>query len=486
MSASHWSRLLPLALLLIAELATAQFATDKHGNTLFDHRGEPIPAYDEEAVKARLQNLECLYHPKYMSAVKGYIKGYTIRNREKAEHIIGRAAMYFPLFEEYLAKHNLPDELKYLSVVESALVPIAVSRSGAGGLWQFMPETGRHFGLQIDDYTDQRSDPHRSTEAALTYLRQLHDRFGSWELALAAYNGGPGRVRRAMRRSGSKDFWRLRRYLPRETRNYVPAFIAATYILKNYKAHGLQPHRIPLDYQLTESVKVYTGTSLAHVAEVCDLPLTLLENLNPGYLMGFIPGVASGNHLILPKRAVPAFLDYEKRRRDRDPSVQHVVYRSRPLDPTANEKYYQPVQFFVGAGETLQSIARDFSCPVRCLMDWNDLELPYVRPGQELTIYRVRRPEELVPPRPKTKPLPTLGAVALAEVQSVVPPPIRVVGRAQPAPEVSRVPKKVRLQPGETIPEIARRYAISVDRLMRLNGLTPTRLPETGDVVRLR
>ena len=486
MTSSRWERLLLFSLLLFAELSFAQFATNKNGETLFDHRGEPIPEYNEEMVKDRLRDMECLFHPKYMSTVKGYVKGYTIRSREKAEHIIGRAAMYFPLFEEYLAKHDMPDELKYLSVVESALVPIALSRSGAGGLWQFMPETGRHFGLQIDDYADQRSDPHRATEAALTYLRQLHDRFGSWELALAAYNGGPGRVNRAIRRSGSKDFWRLRRYLPRETRNYVPAFIAATYLMKNYKAHNLQPYRIPLDYQLTTSVKVYAGTSLAQVAEVCDLPLTLVENLNPSYLMGFIPGTASGNHLILPKRVLPAFLDFEKRRRDRDPSVMQVAYRSRPMDPEADRKYYQPMSFFVGEGETIQSIARDFSCPVRCLMDWNDLEQPYVRPGQELTIYRARRPEELLPPRPKFQDISVLTAPELAQVRSVVPVSLRVVGRSQPAPEVSRVPKKVRLQPGETIPEIARRYAISVDRLMRLNGLTPTRLPKAGDSVRLR
>ena len=196
------------------------------------------PVYDEAAVIERLKSIENpLVENRYNSIVRGYIKGYLFWNRDKTERILGRTVLYFPLMEEYLSKRNMPDKLKYLSVVESALYPHGVSRVGAVGLWQFMPETGKEYGLEINEFVDERKDPNKSTQAALDYLSRQYMKYGDWALALAAYKSGSGRVSRAIKRGRSKNFWRIRRYLPRETRNYVPAYIAATYMMEYYKEH---------------------------------------------------------------------------------------------------------------------------------------------------------------------------------------------------------------------------------------------------------
>ena len=175
----------------------------------------------------------------------------------------------------------MPLDLKFLSVVESALNPMAVSRSGAVGLWQFMPATGREYGLKISRYVDERKDPVKSTLAAIKYLKKQYNRYGNWELALAAYNGGPGRVNRAIKRGRSKNFWRIRKYLPRETRNYVPAYIAATYIANFYHMHDLVPIYPDLELQLTESVKVYETLNFSEIEAITGTPEYIIEILNP-------------------------------------------------------------------------------------------------------------------------------------------------------------------------------------------------------------
>jgi membrane-bound lytic murein transglycosylase D len=234
---------------------------------------DPEPEYDEPAIIERINKMENeVVPPRYDDIVKSYLTTYTIKKREKAENILGQQVVYFPLFEKKLEEANLPTDLKYLSVVESALNPKAVSRVGATGLWQFMPATGEYYGLEINSVVDERSDPHRSTEAAIEYLSRLYDRFGNWELAIAAYNSGGGRVSRAIKRSRSKNFWKVRRYLPRETRNYVPAFIAANYLIKHYQEHELTPRYPELDQQITESIMVYDHTSFYEVAQVTELP----------------------------------------------------------------------------------------------------------------------------------------------------------------------------------------------------------------------
>ena len=208
---------------------------------------EYIPAEETpELVADRLACLQQTIPLNYTSNIQGFINFFTIRNREYTRLMLRRKDIYFPLFEEQLAKYNLPEELKYLSIIESGLNPRAVSRASAVGLWQFMSYTGRYFNLQHDWYFDDRMDPEKSTQAACRYLSQLYSMFHNWELALAAYNSGPGTVKRAIRRSGYKrTFWEIYNYLPRETRSYVPQFVAIIYAMNYANSSRICPARAP-------------------------------------------------------------------------------------------------------------------------------------------------------------------------------------------------------------------------------------------------
>jgi len=217
-----------------------------------------IPTFTDSEIRDRLSRItSSVAPPRFTSVVKSYINTYTVKKRQHTEAMLGRISIYFPMFEKYLSENNLPVDLKYLSIVESALNPKAVSRSGAVGLWQFMPPTGKENGLKINSTVDERRDPHKSTLAAAKYLKKQYKRYNNWELALAAYNGGPGRVNRAIKRGRSKNFWRIKRYLPKETQNYVPAFIAATYVVNYYPEHNLVPVYPEIDLQMTELIKIY-------------------------------------------------------------------------------------------------------------------------------------------------------------------------------------------------------------------------------------
>jgi membrane-bound lytic murein transglycosylase D len=359
---------------------------------------DPEPEYDEPAIIERINKMENeVVPPRYDNIVKSYLTTYTIKKREKAENILGQQVVYFPLFEKKLEEANLPTDLKYLSVVESALNPKAVSRVGATGLWQFMPATGEYYGLEINSVVDERSDPHRSTEAAIEYLSRLYDRFGNWELAIAAYNSGGGRVSRAIKRSRSKNFWKVRSYLPRETRNYVPAFIAANYLIKHYQEHELTPRYPELDQQITESIMVYDHTSFYEVAQATELPLDMIEALNPAYLQGFIPARQKGYYLTLPKRVMPAFKDYiDQKRPDFEARLRvqsTPVYISKP--EAEDHKLYEKSFYTVLEGESLESIAEKIGCTVHQLKAWNHLYTSEIKPGLQLSLYSPKKIKRL-------------------------------------------------------------------------------------------
>ena len=241
---------------------------------------ETFPPYTDEDLRERLGSIvNEVVTPRLDAIVKSYVNTYTALKRDKTEAMLGRMAMYFPLFERLLTEQNMPTDLKYLSITESALNPKARSRSGAVGLWQFMPTTGREYGLTQNRYVDLRKDPEKSTLAAIKFLKRLYQKYGNWELALAGYNGGPGRVNRAIKRGRSKNYWKIRRYLPRETRNYVSAYISATYIANFYEKHDLVPLYPDIELQLTEITVVYEGITFHEIAEITDVPLYIIEIL---------------------------------------------------------------------------------------------------------------------------------------------------------------------------------------------------------------
>ena len=364
--------------------------------------GGDYPEYDEALVIERLKSIEQpLVDYRFNSVVKGYIKGYLYWNRRKAELVTGRTVLYYPMIEQYLKEYGLPDKLKYLPVVESALNPHAVSPVGAVGLWQFMPGTATDHGLRIDKFVDERKDPHKATQAALAYLAREYEKYGDWALALAAYNGGSGRVSRAIKRGRSKNFWKLRRYMPRETRNYVPAYIAATYLMEYYKEHEITPDYPGLELQLTESVQVYQAISFHRIAQVTGLSLELIELLNPAYLKGIIPENQNGNYVILPSRVMQAFRDYlEAQRPDQ---LDEKYFDDTPVvvkDESKGKAKYQKALYIVGDGESLEDVSRRLSCSVHQLIAWNALKTDSISVSQELIYYRAKELVRFNPLKP--------------------------------------------------------------------------------------
>lgn len=373
---------------------------------------------DDATINARFGEMNCLVKPKLTPAVRSYMKTYLQLRRAHSEVILGKTVMYFPMFEKKFREHDMPEDLKYLSIVESALRPKATSRVGAGGLWQFMPETGYSYGLEINEYRDDRSDPEMSTEAAIAYLKNAHNRFGNWELALAAYNSGAGRVNRAVRRARSKNFWKIQRYLPRETRAYVPAFIAATYLCKYYADHGLTPQYPSLDMQMTQTVKIYDHISFYKIGQLTGLSQYVIEDLNPAYNMGFVPANGKGYTLTLPKRVMQTVLDYlshikrpDGNQRDLSLAVTSVTIKSRPIKTDTRDEYFESM-YTVQEGETMERIAEMYGITKNNIMAWNNLTSPYAYVGQELKIFHPHKIERWSP-RTETEEAPPIESLAL-------------------------------------------------------------------------
>jgi len=349
---------------------------------------EYIPGDDTpELIEDRLNCLEKQIPLTYNNTVHGFIDFFTVRNREYTRIVQRRQDLFFPMFEKYLAQYNLPDELKYLSIIESGLNPRAVSRARAVGLWQFMSGTGKYFGLQTDWYVDDRMDPDKSTDAACRYLSQLYRIFGNWELALAAYNSGPGTVRKAVRRSGyKKSFWEVYPHLPRETRAYVPQFIAIIYAMNYAEQHNLVEtarEQIPLYDTLAVKQFLHFET-LANLTGTC---LEDLQKLNPSVLRNALPEngrkkiikIPLHSKLILDSNRV-AILDSASR-------VGRKEIELSAKNSTGNTYGREMTTYKVVSGDVLGSIAIRHRVSVQDLRTWNNLNGNTIRVGQRLVVW---------------------------------------------------------------------------------------------------
>ena len=340
-----------------------------------------------DTLKARLARLNAKtpFNVEYNPSLESVIQMFLTKKRGLMERMLTTSQFYFPLFEQELDIANIPLEIKYLSIVESALNPKARSRVGATGLWQFMYSTGKMYGLEVSSYVDERADPIESTQAAGKYLSKLYDIFGDWDLALAAYNSGPGNVNKAIRRSGGyKNYWNIRPYLPRETAGYVPAFIATMYIFEYADEHGLHKRPVHRPYFETDTVQVKTMVTFDQLSKLLDISKEELEVLNPSYKLGIIPKETNKSYTLrLPIAKMGQFVSNEKE--IYAAVAKDLQSREKPLPELV--KVQNRIRYRVRKGDYLGKIAERYGVGVSQIKRWNGLRSTKLRIGQRLTIY---------------------------------------------------------------------------------------------------
>lgn len=350
----------------------------------------------EETYIRRLAAIPSVIEMPYNQVVRKHIERYVYRSRTLVEEMLGMSLYYMPIFEQALEKEGLPLELKYLPIVESALDPNAVSRVGAAGLWQFMIGTGKGLGLEVNSLVDERRDPYRSSAMAAKYLKNLYQIYNDWSLAIAAYNCGPGNVNKALHRNGGTgDFWDIYEYLPRETRGYVPAFIAANYAMTYYKQHNISPSlaRKPL---ITDTVSVNRRIHFGQIAKVLNIPIEEIRAFNPQYRADVIPGDNHPYTLVLPSQQVYSFImsedsidnyrdDLYAHRSIVEPGGQVSTIEEYVNGQTANNTP-RTYTHKVGRGETLATIAAKYGMTTDELMSLNNMSSERVRRGDNLKV----------------------------------------------------------------------------------------------------
>ena len=324
----------------------------------------------------------------YNKDVRKYIDLYLNERPEKVAEFLGLQEMYFPIFEEYLDKYNLPQELKYLPIIESGLNPLAQSSSGAMGLWQLLMNSSKLLGLEVNSFKDERCDPYLSTDAACRYLKYLYGIFNDWQLALAAYNGGPGEIRNAIMRSGGKTkFWEIQSYLPEQTKWYVPAFIAAVYLSNHAAEHGIVPKKALFSYSQTDTLMIHEATDFSKISEKTDIPIETIRFLNPVYRRNFIPDLEKPQPLVLPSEKILSFLKVENQIYSRtNDTLNYLDVLSAAGDTVGKSRTYYKVE----KGDYLNKIAMLYGCTADNLKAWNNLNGNGLNKGQLLSIWLKR------------------------------------------------------------------------------------------------
>ncbi|WP_396591199.1 LysM peptidoglycan-binding domain-containing protein [Allomuricauda sp. R78024] len=406
-----------------------------------------------DTLKARLALLDekTPFNISYNSSLESVIKSFLVRKKDLMQRMITASQFYFPLFEQELDNQDVPLEIKYLAIIESALNPRARSRVGAKGLWQFMYGTGKMYGLEVSSYVDERNDPIFATKAAAKYLSKLHGIFNDWDLALAAYNSGPGNVNKAIRRSGGyKNYWNIRRNLPRETAGYLPAFLATMYIFEYAEEHGLQYKKADRPYFETDTVHVKNLITFDQISKLVDISKEELEMLNPAYKLNIIPKIKGKTYALrLPVTKIGKFVSNEE---------AIYAYAKKELDslekplPQLTQAKNQ-VRYKVRSGDYLGRIAERYGVGVSQIKRWNGLRSNNLRVGQRLTIF----------PR---KPYISKQAVAKTSTS-----------KSSTATLASNGSKVHTVKEGDSLWTISRKYpGVSIENLRKWNGLSGNNL----------
>tara|TARA_A100001011_G_scaffold400002_1_gene511634 strand:- start:5706 stop:6947 length:1242 start_codon:yes stop_codon:yes gene_type:complete len=321
----------------------------------------------------------------FNESVRHFIEIYTVKSRNQTSKMLGMSKYYFPIFEEILAKHNLPLELKFLPIIESSLKPKARSPVGATGLWQFMYSTALENNLKISSYVDERMDPYLSTEAACNFFKTSYEIYGDWLLVLASFNSGRGNVNKAIRRSGGKkSFWEIQSFLPKETRNYIPAFIAVCYSMNYNKIHEIYPNEYLFSFNETDTIEVKYRVNLNYLKDILQIPLSDLANLNPSYKYNIIPKINGEKYFLrLPIDKLGTFISNE--------NFIYEHFKKIDIEQKTNyPKYFDKVDryvFTVSKGDYLGKISLKFNCKIEEIKKWNNLKTDKIFVGQKLVLY---------------------------------------------------------------------------------------------------
>ena len=340
---------------------------------------------DKEYLR-RLADMNSFITLPFNETVRNYMILYSEKMPTKMGSMLALSQYYFPIFEEIFDKYGLPKELKYMAIIESALNPVAVSRAGAKGMWQFMYNTAKMYGLTINSFVDERLDPVKSADAAARYLMDAYKIFGDWNLAISSYNCGSGNVSKAMRRSGSREFWPVYDYLPRETRGYVPAFVGAMYAFTYYREHGLKPDSLSMPVQV-DTFHIRRMLHFKQVNALTGVPVEMLKNLNPQYVHDIIPGTSKEEYVLrLPYQYTAKFIEnedsvyaYNAKEYFSPATLQNIA--------VSGSASSQRVSYKVKSGDYLGKIASRYHVTVKQLMEWNHLRNTNLRVGQVLYIY---------------------------------------------------------------------------------------------------
>ncbi len=348
--------------------------------------GSVNPTVSDSVIAERLSSLPTIVEMPFNSVVRNSIDNYTGKSRKIISYALGMLPLYEETFVNALIKYDVPVELKYLPIVESALKPKAYSRAGAAGMWQFIYSTGRKYGLSVNSLLDDRYDVIKETDAAAHHLRDLYDMFGDWSLAISAYNCGPGNITKAMTRSGGKkNFWEIYPYLPRETRGYLPAFIAVNYAMTFYKEHGICP-MIPETPPVNDTIVIRKNLHNQQIVHFCGIDIDELKALNPQYLTDIIPGAHRPCVLTLPQQYITPLLEAGDSLYTFDSEKLFTKSQLAYIDNDMNNRITYTTHK-IKSGETLGSIARKYHTTVKNLKSWNNLKSDNIRAGKTLKIY---------------------------------------------------------------------------------------------------
>lgn len=476
-----------LAIFCICTLPKHVFSIN-YTETKLERVAEDENEFDESQIKIRLRKLNSSLDIRYTPEVKKFLQSYIKSYRNTSEQLLGRATMYFQYFDQALQKYNLPSELKMISVLESSLNPNAISPAGAIGLWQFMPATAKDMGLDFNRVVDERRDPDKSADAAARYFLKLYSIFEDWNLTLAAYNCGPNRVQNAIDAAGGvKDFWAIRKYLPKETQNYIPKFIAINYLFNYYNVHKLKPSFPELDLQITDLTSLYDKVDLKALSSKLGVSYDVMKVLNPMYRQGYIPASNNPMNIILPMRYMNSFKSSIPRP---DSKMLSVNESPLPSMSVGGNDYYE-MTYIAGPGENLERIAGRLGINSHLIRMWNGMTMNTIKEGQTLKLYILRNKQldnsfakaELHPLTEQFVQVRTMmedeNFISLSHLDYTND---ELVSTASSDQFVYH-----RLDERESIADLVSQYTgTTIQSILELNGFNRDNLPKPGDLIKVK